>query len=70
MVSVEYCSSGSQCPIRDLWQYLVTFSVGGTTGVSWVEGRDATKHPKMYKIVPTKNDPAQMSVALRLRNNK
>lgn len=33
--------------------------VGGTTGISWVEDRDAAKHPKMYRTVPTNSYPAQ-----------
>lgn len=48
----------------------VTVGRGSATGVSWLDARDAAKHPMMHRIVPhkKKNYLAKMSAVLRLRN--
>ena len=49
----DFCSPGGDRV------FLVTPGEGGYTGVSWVEARDASRHPMVYRTAPkTGNLPA------------
>lgn len=45
--------------LADLWTVWVATSVGGTTGISWVEARDAAKHPAYTNSPTMGKDPKQ-----------
>lgn len=60
---------GQFYPLGDTWQYLETVSVVTTTGIWFIEDRDAAQLPTAPGMAPTtKNYLVQMSVVPQLMN--
>ena len=60
------CSQGAHC--QCLQKFFVAH-LGGTTGIQWVETRDAAKHPTEHRTVSTaKNGPAPHVLSAEIRN--
>ena len=56
-----HCSFALQEPLGKIWRYMWWSRLGDAVGISWVEARDAAKHPKVQGHPTIKSRPALMS---------